>query len=112
MPTATTEQIATAYEDAADLLQVHGWAQGAYCNDLGAFCALGALRKASGLGVFGLSTGGYLRPLVRQLIRPGVFDNVPVSIVIRWNDNPTRKAIDVIDLLRGAAKDLRNEATL
>jgi len=100
-------------ERAADLLETVGWVQnvsvqygyGHNPERLGidgpiqvvGYCASGALVKAA-------STSQEYEVAMAILAR-GM-----KSSVIRWNDAPGRTKFEVVDAMRHAAKDLRNEA--
>lgn len=93
---STSEEVATALENAADYIEVHGWCQGNFENDDGGVCMSSALGRANSSEV----AMSALRTLYRQ---------PPCSLgVIPFNDAGGRTKFEVIDVLRLTAKDLRN----
>jgi hypothetical protein len=116
--------VADTLEHAADLLETVGWVQGASVaygeydidgrpSQIVGYCASGALHRASGLeyesamsamaceivGCNGDHSGHLLWPM-----------GLRSATVVGWNDEPGRTKYEVIDKMRRAAKNLRNEA--
>jgi hypothetical protein len=81
-------------EAAADLLETKGWIQGRSKNENG-YCAMGAISEASG--------HNYHRILATLPVI-----EMWAAALVHWNDQETRTADQVIDLMKHAAKDLRN----
>lgn len=103
---------------AADLLNEHGWVQGAYASKFGGgMCALGALNCASTWDVE-TGTGEPDHPdeavamieeaLIKWLQRKGRIG--PDGSIVLWNDHPDRDAGEVIDTLHEFANVLAVEA--
>jgi hypothetical protein len=81
---------------AAELLERDGWCQGALVKN-GAFCAMGALHKATDR-----DRKAYMSSLYRLMAFLGQHHGGTRNI-IDWNDQPERTADEVIDALRAAA---------
>jgi hypothetical protein len=110
-------------EAAADLLESKGWKQGEFMNaidpdDATRFCALGAIRVVTGYSMAAKEyrqAGDYATYRERHrhsmeaclALAAKVGQDVPT-----WNDRPGRTADQVIDVMKHAAKDLRNRAAL
>lgn len=122
-----TVDIAEILEKAADDIATNGLAQHLLQNDVGQHCAIGAI---------GCALGYELRPragfidndawedpniedaaaaLSTNLLPPDHLTYWPGStawnLVVAWNNHPDRTADEVVEAMRLAAKDLRNEAT-
>ncbi len=112
--TPTPEQVADLLDDAADLIERDGWAQGWLRDPDGHLCATGAVAAAA-------TTDDLL---TNQTLRGLVLDpNGPVRAGIRaaedtiggglsftlpmWNDAEGRSEQQVLDLLRTTAKRQR-----
>lgn len=104
-------KVAEILENAADLLEVHGWCQDRSRDDEGRMCAMGALYQSTfGPGVWECPSRveydtehGYLeatRALNRKI---GTQRSIP-----GWNDNSERTADEVIEAIKATAKDIRN----
>ena len=115
--------VAETLEKAADVLETIGWVQGAsaqygygpdgHIDQIVGYCASGALHRVSGLeyegamsamaceivGCHGDHSGHLLWPI-----------GLRSATVVGWNDEPGRTKYEVIDMMRRAAKSLRNEA--
>ena len=80
----TNEDIATAYERSAALIEESGWCQYSSSNVHGQHCLTGALYTVIP------EPGAYLFPLVNMLHREGrmAWSN---PFATRWNDNLPRK---------------------
>ena len=102
----TNEEIASSYEDAAEVLEVGGWCQYHSHNYRGQHCLTGALYTVVP------EPDAVLQPLKTLLHREGrmTFGNPWVT---QWNDRLPRKngKRTVIRALRRAARQLR-EGTL
>lgn len=107
---------ADVLEQAADLVETVGWTQGSYLRtDHGdgtavGYCTMGACRQVLRIPeddiVMGFRTPAYvaaIHALIKQVNDPNI---------IGWNDTPDRTRDEVIEALRLAAKDLRNEASV
>jgi hypothetical protein len=92
---------------AADILETHGWTRGYYADDTG-FCALGAMRIASGMEgeqiIKTFPTGHLMtnHPDYWMATKKLAF-HVPGHIVGDWNDDPDQTKQEVIDTLREVA---------
>jgi hypothetical protein len=117
--------VAGALEKAADLIETVGWVQGKSVQygrqydpfdpfdgpvpgpwarpvQILGYCASGALSR-------GASTGQEYEGAMAVLAYEVSGWNRKLS-VIQWNDTPGRTKYEVIDAMRHAAKNLRNEA--
>jgi len=108
-------------EAAADLLETTGWTKGAYARNKDgdhadedspaqiaeSYCAAGAIRRVAGCydfsGIGRTSLFNNATDIERMLAKQVGFGSLPA-----WNDQPERKAHQVIDLMKHTAKDLRN----
>lgn len=100
-------KIADILDEAADFILVHGHCKGDLRGPDGSACAVGSLTMcASGqllddaIDVLDAEVASLGYPFDPDALLP------PVA---RYNDAPTTTADDVIDLMRRAAKELRNE---
>ena len=108
-----SEDIAATLEKAADLIETVG-----HCKDKlftqdpetlkpNAYCLMGGL-------VFAMKNGGQVL-IDRYVAVLGVaLDGNPLGAMYRlieWNNAPERTAAEVVDLLKTAAKDVRNANT-
>lgn len=98
------------YDDAADLIETNGRCQNKSRGPAGEMCvseAIRVARNANGLGhPLGRNENSqqrYMSGLVQHLGIPGV----PAEYGVIWNDRPATKDQDVLDALRGTAKDVR-----
>jgi hypothetical protein len=109
---------AEVYDAAADYIEVHGWRRMGLRSPTGEVCIVGAIGMALDPALIVWEIG-VPRPIVSDAVReiwfelnsalghylPGAHIN-PVT----WNNYSAKDAAEVIDVLRGAAKDLRNNA--
>lgn len=119
--------VAYVLERAADDIATNGLAKGRLLNDLGQHCAIGAIGCAVGLqfdnwGAF-LDDDGYAHSTVHaaaERLVPYINCGGPPmhdrwvgawDCVVTWNNARERTADEVVEAMRHAAKDLRNEAT-
>jgi hypothetical protein len=105
------EFIAEDYENAADILDTDGWQQGNFGHPGVPGCLAGALRKAAGQRLgnpFQVIWSFDWHAASKALGLPAPTGIVPVPL-IAWNDAPGRTKGEVQDLLRTAAKKLREE---
>jgi len=108
MSSIPTGEVADVLEQAADLIETVGWIQGSEeQRDNGiviGYCAIGAMRAVN-CGILSATEhalGNWLWGLPNHvIIHRGVAN---------WNDQPGRRAAEVIDAMKSCAKDLRNEA--
>lgn len=129
-------EIAEILEKAADLIEARGLCKGTLSNMKGEHCSGGALLEAAGhsdLGGFGWASMRH-EALRNARVAAAVLaelDNIATlpeplkgwtsenpsrfSIawrkMVAWNNAPERTADEVIEAMRQAAKNLRNEAT-
>lgn len=111
-------------DKAVDILETRGWCQHKYGDDTeeGTKCAVGALRRAS--WELQYHRGGR-RELAHDVkvsqsftraykaVQFEVGEQQPDSVglsIEAWNDEGGRTADEVIELLKGVAKDFRNTA--
>lgn len=118
-----TMDIAKILELAADDITFNGLAKHALINESGQRCAIGAIAHAVGCKLDartgGFVVGGdwdneYIEEAAQCLAEhlPTLSNPLPAwDKVVYWNNAPDRTAADVVDAMRHAAKDLRNEAT-
>jgi len=112
-------------EAAADLLQSRGWQQRAFSDHADprkatAFCAIGAIRTATGYSLAAVeyqNFGAVLYNVYRERYVYSMQASVALAAKVggdvpAWNDRPDRTAEEVIDVMKHAAKDLRNRAAL
>jgi hypothetical protein len=105
------EFIAEDYDNAADILDIDGWCQGQFGHPGKPACLAGALRKAAGQRLgnpFWTIWSFDWQTASRVLGLPVPTGIIPVPL-IAWNDAPLRTKEQVQDLLRAAAKELREE---
>ncbi len=102
--TPTPDQVADLLDDAADLLERDGWAQGWLRDPDGRLCAAGAMMAADVAG-----SENCRSPLVQaglsaasDTIGGGLSFTLPM-----WNDASDRTEQQVLDLLRTTAKRQR-----
>lgn len=109
LPVIDTRTVADILYGAADLIEKNGWVQGSLWSNNG-FCALGAIQ---------ITTAGrlpsrlYLETvtyLVKHM-RANGYLNLPglPGAIEAWNDAPERSKFEVLELLRQAAKEWKNE---
>jgi hypothetical protein len=119
--------IADVLEKAADDIATNGLAKRELENEIGQHCAIGAIAQALGAVFYQgeIDLDGSFDPasidaaataLLPQLPAPPLsFDYVygggDWNCVVNWNNHPDRTADEVVEAMRQAAKDLRNEAT-
>jgi hypothetical protein len=106
-------------EKAADLIEANGFWKNQLWGPEGQCCSVGAVMKATGSSISLDSQTRYARgEAVKALgVTLGL---VPADVewpeawseVVGWNNVDERTADDVVDAMRRAAKDLRNEVTL
>lgn len=107
------EEVADVLERAADAIEVHGLGKGTYQNKQGNLCAVGALRYAATGETY--TTRAALDPRVTLATRilanrVDVFGSpLPSNRVFAWNDHKKRTAAEVVDAMKMASKDLRNQ---
>lgn len=85
---------------AAHLIEVHGWGQGSFVDSKGRYCAVGALNRAS----VDLHAPHELYRKAHTLLAQCVVKEQYLGSIAGWNDQSVRKASDVINGLRHAAK--------
>jgi len=107
-------------EAAAGLLETTGWTKGAYHRNLYGssddddaqhavqYCAAGALRRVAGCYDHSLPRSLRFANTSVTNIETMLAREVGAVCLPTWNDMPERKAHEVIDLFKEAAKDLRN----
>lgn len=132
----TEDRIATTLETAADRLESgeYQWRRGAYEED-GQVCAVGALRRAAAYSVTtARAAAEYMKPhLVDSMVLdPGIIDDLTgggflltlnlgtvreqveswggESMVVTWNDRVAKDVSEVVEVMKLAAKDLRNQS--
>jgi hypothetical protein len=93
------EVAAQILDGGADWIETHGWRQDGLVGPNGGVCAVKAMCHASKPWT---DFAYALETLKSHLDLPA---NVDVAI---WNDTPGRTKYEVIDAMRGAAKELRN----
>lgn len=99
----TNEEIADDIDAVHDWLLEHGWGQHfAYNDETGKYCILGAINNA--VGHEG-NTCVEARIEVDRALRDALGHN---HGLVFWNDHPDRTEDEVFDLLRTAAKELRD----
>lgn len=107
-------EVADVIDGAADVLDRHGWIQGALATPDGV-CAIGALRVALRLSVtrVGTEPPSPTPVWLFKVIEDEIFvhRNVPRMFagIADWNDAPGRTADEVKDVFRAAAKRQRAE---
>jgi hypothetical protein len=116
--TPTIEEIADSLEKAADLIETVGFCQRkARATDkdgkITGYCLMGALHDAFGLYRYEgnkrhFSSVWKYQMTGRNYAIDHIIRKIQTQIPI-WNDEPGRTASEVIDLLKHAAKDLRNK---
>lgn len=120
-----TVDIAEILEKAADDIATNGLGKFLLQNAKGQHCAIGAIGCALGYkipnGVLGfIDDAAWEDPRIEDAA--GALTNSLSSYprdpwgsawnqVVAWNNHPGRTADEVVDAMRHAAKDLRNEAT-
>lgn len=87
--TPDLDEVGQCLMDAADILRKHGWCQRALCDDVGRYCALGAI-SAAGTNALNLTTGVLAKHL-------------GIVWISEWNNAPERTAEEVIAALEDAA---------
>jgi hypothetical protein len=131
---STYVEMADVLEQAADLIETVGWAQGREIKsqpptpnsgrplilrrdglgdqvslEVVGYCARGAIRAAAGRSLVIRAQITLASWLVRNNLLGFRHDSNPSSIPY-WNDRSGRTAAEVIDAMKSCAKDLRNEA--
>jgi hypothetical protein len=115
--------LADILEKAVEILETDGWVQDAYRTDPDldtgrrAHCAVGAIRQATGFYRWiDVAENGEELPSRwvddqrdRSLVTDSAINVIEVEDLISYNDDVGTKAEDVINLLKHAAKDLRNQ---
>jgi hypothetical protein len=96
-------------DEGADLIEVGGLAKGTLFkeNEEGglSYCAVGAMTNSLAYGRFSNA-----RPGTWQKVTLAMRKYIGIWTIPNWNNAPERTATEVIDTMRRAAKDLRNEA--
>lgn len=117
----TPSRVADILEQAADLIEVHGHTRGFFENTTGQLCAVGALRRAASIDLPS-SIIGPVRIINRvelywaavALARTAALEWPecigPEASIYQWNDDEDLTPAKVIDTMKVAAKDLRNQA--
>lgn len=122
-PELTDAELADLYDAAADYLEVHGWTRAQLFNPLtGAVCASGAVgavidaRMVEGTQPHLYRTGPpyarwlrALRRITNEFLPQRDTARGPMSVSV-WNDIMATDEYEVMDVFRGAAKSLRNNA--
>lgn len=108
----TPAQAAQAADHAADVLERDGWCQRIGQSETGARCFYGAISQA--ILELGLSYGPVERLITGVALDELGLKSTPSSsfrsvAVVDFNDHRDREAHEVVDLLRHAAKRLREE---
>lgn len=121
----TTVDIADVLERAADDIATNGLAKGELLNEDGQHCSIGAIGHALGHKMdldgfvdYSAYDSGNLRQVASFLVhylpeetQEQNWPSVAWNVIVEWNNEPDRTAEEVVDTMRLAAKDLRNEAT-
>lgn len=118
----TPSRVADILEEAADLIEVRGHTRGFFENTTGQLCAVGALRRAASKDL-PFSIIGPIRIINRvELLAAAVALAktaglewteeciCPEASIYQWNDDEDLTPAEVIDTMKVAAKDLRNQA--
>lgn len=90
-------EAAALLEDAADLLEQGGWIKNAYQTSEG-YCVVGAIAAAA--------VSYPLTPTAIHVIARSALGDATGVGTMMWNDAPERTKQEVLDALRGAAKEL------
>lgn len=93
--------VSEVLDRAADVLEEDGWCQYSMHDELGRYCALGAI-KAVTPDPDAFAERGYATRALRDYLSP----TRPFQIS-KWNDNPDRTKEEVIDALQQAARLVR-----
>ena len=103
------------YDDAADLIETHGWTQFMLGDEKVGFCLIGAIRQALHNRYHDdLNLGDAIDDAVehsdRRLNAPArtPADPLCMSNSAWWNDQEGRTRFEVVDHLRHLAKTIRN----
>lgn len=113
LPVVDVRTVADILEASADLIERRGWIQNSMWNNYG-FCAMGAIRTSvfsrmrdtTHLTLLEYQTVGYLETYMND---HGYLNDDYPDCLFMWNDAPGRTNFEVINLLRHAAKEWRNE---
>lgn len=106
------QEVAKIIDDARKAVVVYGWMRGAAGNKYAGFCTLGALDFA-GVGVATSHEMARAKKVVARKIidlypryqTVATTTGNPDEVIWRWNDDDTRGAGDVIDLLAAVLAD-------
>lgn len=91
--------VSEVLETAADIIEKEGWIQNGFGHSRLGYCAVGAIARAEG---FDFPTFAFEEPSEKALR-----SYLGVEWVPSWNDDPARTKQEVLDALRGAAKQER-----
>lgn len=117
----TSDEVATALETAADRFESgqYGWIQGNFTDNAGNYCAVGALETVCSENAMEVAvprlkdTVLRLYPHVRRsVVAVGCPEPTWLhsSYITSWNDMRGRTKDHVVEVLKEAAKDVRNSA--
>ena len=102
--------LADIYDAAADYLETHDWLRGQFCHEkTGAVCLGGALSKVTVNNNTAYTAA--VEDIADALPLVEVGKGVMVKSITVWNDRVAQDKFEVMDVLRGRAKTLRNEAS-
>lgn len=111
----TAIDIADVLERAADDIATNGLAKGYLRNQGGQHCSIGAIGCALGWDTYSYGNvrevAEFLVDYLPDKIQEQNWRSSAWNIIVEWNNEPDRTAEEVVDTMRLAAKDLRNEAT-
>jgi hypothetical protein len=107
-------EAADIVDKAVDVLLTSGWCKGNVIDAAGRHCTMGALRRAcleEGQGVDVLNSHYFQAHGPFNVAVDAVKRQIRERYIASWNDHHWRTLDEVIEALRQASKELRNEAT-
>lgn len=116
---STELEAAELLEKSAEILETGGWCQW-FLESGTRRCAVGAMLDADGIGLheWGKRTDwqhhSVTQSAMQHLLKSAEAKRSDTSLwdsVVQWNNHEKRTASEVIDAMKLAAKDLRNQAT-
>lgn len=102
--------VAEILEAAANRLEKFGWIQGKLYKVGHGYCAVGAIKESSfGQTYDMIVVTAIVESYLKNYMKKHDYFTDDIKSIPQWNDQPGRENFEVIDLMRQAAKEWRNE---